>query len=400
MEVSNMIDTPQTTTRYLEATRALFGQLTKLYGSNGNLPCDDRVAFWKLGNTFDTMIDYLDVIDPSSAPSIAQMVVVQLNASLNCIKGGFDGAWFDDFGWWSVAAQRALQKSFFKNNPQPFQHILDECWMRFTNNAPFVWQRHKVGFYDNYGPAVEGGVWNAYWLHTSDTFPGPKNGNPADGGLIGIQNTVTNALYFMAAHRLGHTDPIAKKAAEREFNFLLTWFDATQSPLWRTITTDAGLVRERVGHLAQSLPAPGFQLDWAWAGDQGLILGGLSDAMLHLDPVSRGPLLKRAEDLLRGVSLRLAKNNNNVVRSYTEEGHIPSGDFANYQTGSGVFWRNALYVWKTNPDLQRFLTQPEYQAIIRASADAALFTPIAGASFEELTNQVATLVAATAMLAQ
>ena len=156
----------------------------------------------------------------------------------------------------------------------------------------------------------------------------------------------------------------------------------------------------RVGHFAKSLPAPGFQTEWAWAGDQGLILGGLSDAMLHLAPGFRRPLLKRAEDLLRGISLRLAKNNNNVVRSYTEEGQVPDGDIANYQTGSGVFWRNALYVWKTNPDLQRFLAQPEYQTIIRASADAALFAPIGGASFEQLTNQVSTLVAATAMLTQ
>jgi antitoxin FitA len=36
---------------------------------------------------------------------------------------------------------------------------------------------------------------------------GTKNGDPSDGGLIGIQNTVTNALYLMAAHRLGATWP-------------------------------------------------------------------------------------------------------------------------------------------------------------------------------------------------
>ena len=82
-----MTDIPQSTTRYAGAARTLFDELTKLYAANGNLPCDQRVAFWKIGNTFDTMIDFLDVIDSSSAPKIAQMVVVQLNASLNCIKG-------------------------------------------------------------------------------------------------------------------------------------------------------------------------------------------------------------------------------------------------------------------------------------------------------------------------
>ena len=137
-----MTDLPQSTTRYVGAARDTFAALTNLYAANGQLPCDQRVSFWKLGNTFDTMIDFLDVIDPSSAPKIAQMVVVQLNAALNCIKGGWDGAWFDDFGWWSVAAQRALQKPYFKTNPAPFQNILNECWTRFNNGAPYVWQRH------------------------------------------------------------------------------------------------------------------------------------------------------------------------------------------------------------------------------------------------------------------
>jgi len=56
-------------------------------------------------------------------------------------------------------------------------------------------------------------------------------------------------------------------------------------------------------------------------------------------------------------------------------------------------------VWKTNPDLQQFLAQSEYQAIIRASADAALLSPL-NPTIEELTNQVSALVAATAMLRQ
>jgi hypothetical protein len=394
-----MTDIPQSTPRYIRAARANFEALTNLYNNNGKLPCDQRVSFWKLGNTFDTMIDFLDVIDPSSAPKIAQMVVVQLNASLNCIKGGWDGAWFDDFGWWSVAAQRALKKPYFQNNPQPFKQILDDCWTRFTNNAPFVWQRHKIGYFDQYGPAVDGGVWNAYWEHTPDMYPGPKNGDPSAGSLVGIQNTVTNALYLMAAHRIGKSDPSAKQAAERELKFLLTWFDEANSPLWRTITTDAGLVRERVGHFAKNVAAPGFQTEWAWTGDQGLILGCLSDAMMSSDPLHRPPFLKRLEALLKGVSLRLAKNNNGVVRDWTQEGYVPDGDTGDYQVGSGVFWRNALYVWKTNPELQRVLAQPEYQSIIRASADAASFAPI-GETIEHLANQVSTLVAATAMLAQ
>lgn len=342
------------------------------------------------------MIDFLDTIDDSSAHVVAQMAVTQLEASLKHIEGRFDGAWFDDFGWWSVATQRALQKPFFKPDATQLQKILVQCWPRFTDNAPFVWQRHKPETFEDYGPAVDGGVWNAYWAGTPDTYPGPKNGDPSAGNLIGIQNTVTNALYLMAVHRLGHTDPAARQAARRELQFLLTWFDEREYSLWRKLDANAALVRERVGHFANGVRAPGFQEEWAWTGDQGLILGDLSDAMLHLEPGFRGPLLARATQLLSGVRQRLV-DGNSVVQSYTTEGTVPDGDEPDYQTGPGVFWRNALYVWKTNTDLRTFLAGREYQTIVQASADAAAKAPTEE-SIDTLTNQTAVLVAATAML--
>ncbi len=63
-----------------------------------------------------------------------------------------------------------------------------------------------------------------------------------------------------------------------------------------------------------------------------------------------------------------------------------------------MFWRNALYVWKTNADIRTFLAGPEYQTIVRASADAAAKARTGGECFDTLTNQTAVLVAASAML--
>jgi hypothetical protein len=389
-----MSSKPTSTNDYGSAAREKFEALKKAYASNDT---GQQVAFWKLGNSFDTMIDFLDTIDDSSAHDVAQMAVTQLDASLKHIKGGYDGAWFDDFGWWSVATQRALQKSFFKPDAEQIQNILNQCWPRFTNNAPFVWQRHKPGTFEDYGPVVDGGVWNAYWEGTPDTYPGPKNGDPSNGGLIGIQNTVTNALYLMAAHRLGHTDPVAWEAAQMELKFLLTWFDEKEYSLWWQFDANTALVRERVGYFANVVPALGFQEDWAWTGDQGLILGDLSDAMLHLEPGFRGPLLARAKQLLSGVRQHLV-DGSGVVQSYTTTGYVPDGDDGDYQTGPGVFWRNALYVWKTNPDLRTFLASQEYKAMVQVNADAAANAPTDGESIETLTNQTAVLVAATAML--
>jgi hypothetical protein len=94
-----MSSKPASTNPYRSAACEKFEALKKLYASNDTLPSQQQVSFWKLGNSFDTMIDFLDTIDDSSAHEVAQMAVTQLDASLSHIKGGFDGAWFDDFGW-------------------------------------------------------------------------------------------------------------------------------------------------------------------------------------------------------------------------------------------------------------------------------------------------------------
>jgi hypothetical protein len=381
------------TNHYADVAGEKFAALKTAYASN-NLR--EMASFYKLGNSFDTMIDFLDTIDDSGARDVVPMVVTQLGHAVAQL-GGFDGVWFDDFGWWSIAALRALQKPFFQDDADQLkQQILDQCWPRFTNNAPFVWDRRgSSGRFDAYGPAVDGGVWNAYWEGTPDNYPGPKNGDPSNGFLVGIQNTVTNALYLMAAQR-SHTDADAQ-AAERMLHFLLTWFDDPADPLWWKIDGDTALVRERVGHFAAGRPCRNFQVDWAWTGDQGLILGGLSDAMLGPDPSLRGPLLTRAKQLLSGVRQQLV-DPSGAVQSYTTTGYVPDVAYSDYETGPGVFWRNALYVWQSNSDLRSLLASPEYQAMVRASAEPAANRPTDGQSIDALTNDIAVLVAAAVML--
>ncbi|WP_315830951.1 hypothetical protein [Bradyrhizobium prioriisuperbiae] len=397
-----MLDKPASDVDYQAAAISNFTALVNLYSTN-----DEQlspVSFWKLGNTFDTMIDFLDVINPNNANGIVDMVVTQLNASLKHIKGGYDGAWFDDFGWWSVATERALNKPFFSASARKqLQNVLHECWPRFTNNAPFVWQRHDPTTFQNYGPVVDGGVWNAYWTGTPDKYLGPKNGDPSNGSLVGIQNTVTNTLYLMAAQRLGRTDPVARMAAEAELSFLSTWLNETSTPLWWTLSANAGLVRERVGHFANVTPALGFQEKWAWTGDQGLMLGSLSDAMQNAAPNQRPALLARAQQIVAGVRQNLV-DSNGVVISYTPPNYsvtppiiVPDGDTSDYQVGSGVFWRNYLYVWKTNSALRSFLAGTAYQDMLRVSANAAMLSPD-NPSLETLANQTAVLIAATALL--
>lgn len=385
---------------YSHAARDKFDALLALYSRNDSLPPDVRVSFWKLGNTFDTMTDFLDTIDPRGASQLVATVSNQYSASL-AVLGGYDNAWFDDFGWWTVATQRARGKACFDAEAKSeLGKIMRECWSRFTGNAPYVWDRREPNSFPDCRPVFDGGVWNEYWRGTSAVYPGPKGADPTKNTLEGIQNTVTNAIYLMAAQRIGQTDPVARQAAEKELVFLFKWFDDRHHPLWWQLEPGMALVRERVGHFARRdepiPPAPGFQTDWAWAGDQGLILGDLSDAMLHPGPISRAQLLGRATQLISGVCTHLTEAG--VVQDFTRTGQVPQFDFADYETGAGVFWRNALYVWRTNRDLLSAFTDTRFQQTLRASADAAANSPIKGATIDTLTKETAVLVAASAML--
>jgi hypothetical protein len=199
---------------------------------------------------------------------------------------------------------------------------------------------------------------------------------------------VTNALYLMAAHGGGHTDP-----AKKELTFLETWFNDNKTPLWWRIDANAGLVRERVGHFANGSPAPGYQDDWFWTGDQGLMLGNLSDAARGGDANA----LRRVQHLLAGVTGQLVENSTGVLRDWSKTGTVPGNDTPDYETGSGVFWRNALYVWNSNDKAHAFLRGEKFQAMLRKSADAAANSR--DTSFDALTNQLSVLVAATKVLA-
>ncbi len=101
--------------------------------------------------------------------------------------------------------------------------------------------------------------------------------------------------------------------------------------------------------------------------------------------------------LLSGERQRLV-DSNGILQYYTTTGQVPDQDDSDYEVGPSVFWRNALHIWQSNPDLRKVLKCPDYQSIIKANADAAANEPTDGSSIEMLTNYTAVLVAATTML--
>lgn len=368
---------------YRSAAQTRFQLLMQAYNDPGD-------SYWRLGHAFDTVIDYLDTIDASGAGGVAEVVLRQYAETL---KGSYDWEWFDDFGWWAIAMQRAMERPFFGKYRPSFVEILAACWNAPTGmngKAPYTWERRAPGTYSTYRPAVEGGVWNMYWPGTDGTrFPGPT-GDPATDSLAAIQNTVVNGLYLVIAQRLGRTNQDAAAAANREWDFLMQWFNTSDRPLWWQRSPGAALVHERVSHFADGSKSPFYVEDFAWTGDQGLILGGLTDRM---SLVGGGPgytaLLARTKELLAGVQGYLVSDGQ--LQPWTGPGGAED-----YKTGPAVFWRYLLHAFRNNADLRAFLQGAAYQQLVRVNADAVKETP-SGQDVISLTNDLAVLVVAAAM---
>jgi hypothetical protein len=372
---------------YREAAQAKLGALTGVPAGN--------LTYWKLGNSFDTMIDYLDHVDDGAAVAVARMVARQYGPALDGL-GGYGGAWFDDLGWWTVATLRGGSRSYFDARFRGFLgNIRENCRSHFAENAPFVWERRirSPDRFAGYEPALQGGVWNEYWMGTTG-YSGPNDGDPSSGTLKGIQNTVTNTLFLMAAQRLPAPGP-----AQRELGFLYGWLDASPNPLWwpQNPMGTAALVRERVSHFANGTADSGFEPGWAWTGDQGLVLGAFVDRMQMPDvkPEERGVLLCRSRALLQGVAQSLAVDG--VLQPWNDASGVPQDDGSDYETGTGVFWRNVLHAWSTVPELRSTIGALPFQNLLRASADAAAKNGDARDG-TALTNDVSVLVAAVVML--
>jgi hypothetical protein len=389
------------TDRYRDAATAKFNGLLDKYRATTS-----GASFWKLGNTFDTMIDYLEVIDGSKADQVADLVLEQYPKSLNREPPdwprGYDTAWFDDFGWWTIASRRAsLSRVFNPAREKEFEHnIMWECWNRFRDTAPSVWERRKPDTYNSCEPAVAGGAWNEYWKGTDSKYLGPNDGDPTheDGKTLrGIQNTVTNTLYLMAAQRLVDTDPKANAAAEREFTFLFTWFSKEPFPLFHqfprknpTAPIEA-LMCERVSHFHDGSKDSAFQDNWFWTGDVGLMLGALTD---RISRAKEPPLLDHATSLLLGAKNQLTHNG--LLQDWSDTGDVPEDDRGDYRTGAGVFWRNLLHAWNNDDTLRGVIGQPDYQTFVQTNAEAAKNSTLQ--TFDQLTQDVAALTVATAVL--
>jgi hypothetical protein len=383
---------------YGDAATKSLAAFTKAFENSHN--------YWQLGHAFDTAVDYFSVVSATTATDFAKTATRQFTSATGSQQ--WPTWWYDDHGWWGIAALRASQHhELFGELTEAFAQISLRCWVTMDEMGQAVWkQRPRPEGGDPFKalePRFPGGVWNYNWT------AGVGNCDPTQGDkgkpLCGYQNTVTNLLYLIlasrryAAYRLDDD----RDAADREYEFLTQWMNAAAPdvPLLDRYAPGKCLMRAEASSYASGEAVDPFEYsqEFIWTGDQGLLLAALVEQM---EQVGKGSpayqnLLADFENLLAGTLDRLTDENDNLVfwRSPSE---AASGDSGDYETGPAVFFRALLHAYQTNDDLKVLLSDENgpYPAFIRANARTAVAND--EPDLVSLANYVATLVAAAAIL--
>lgn len=371
-------------------------------------------TFWRCGHSFDSVVDYFTYVDASDANNFAPHALGQYAPQPQ--------DWWDDYGWWGIAGLKAASAGVFTSAyVAKFRtEIISAAWKKMADNAPYGWQRADQQKFADWAPLIDGGVWNHV---VDDQFhPGGKD------QLGGRQNTVTNGLYLVLAQRLALAGELPPSiAAGKEYQFLKNWFDppatlrvTPEYALMNNYAKGKAVVRERVSEFKPTTNKgnhyvdPAFRSELAWAGDQGLILGGLVDRMRIVGKTSLEypVLLAMARKLIAGTKDYLAPSISNPPGvlcpwwPFTDAPHqgAPGDDQNDYWTGPAVYMRYLLNAFQ-NEDLRNDILKPDYQSFIRANAQCVLDSPDRPQTFcpvdrvVDQTNNLAILVAAIVMLA-
>lgn len=349
-------------------------------------------SYWRLGNTFDTLIDYA-LIDPTVAGNLGEKAQEKYES-----QG--PPSWFDDYGWWGIAAAKAYSTRVFPNS-EWFRGVRDHCWERMRPGAT-VWENADQTLWKSCAPRFSGGMWNSFWTGTTTAPSWAHQCDPCSSGLCGIQNTVTNGLFLILSLRIAAQGgpPEARADAERELRFLQDWGEVPD-PDTRLLkeVPNGVLFRERVGTFANGNRMCGFASDRAWAGDQGLMLGATVDWMAqeHANQetyiLTENPALR----LLTGVKSGGLFLADGTLLPWV--GGAPGGDYCDYLTGIGVFLRYLLYAFRNNAELRPLIVQEYRDLVLKNAMQPPYDDPDCGENQTEhemtlATNRLAALLAA------
>jgi len=310
--------------------------------------------FWKRGNTFDACLNFVEAMrqkwpDDNKVISIRKRVREMLIENLNFFEK-FDpgGLWADDFGWWGLMALNARKHLIYLGDVELadkyFQLSTDLCWEYKKNTA-----------YD----------------HSSDAKPVPhgcRNGD-ANGAHKGVKNTVTNVLLFLLSSRiyrlcLEESLPDREKyldMAYRQWLWFDQWFELEEYEYLKKISDTSALIQERPmaffeGSDYKDKVHPPWAEGWVWTGDQGMLVGALTDMlgfgnelekwMNSLDPETKfnkklyeTKIYRYLKLIGKGVKEALIGQNDGIIREapcLSSFGPVHGND---YLAGRGIMMR-------------------------------------------------------------
>lgn len=410
-------------TKYEETAKKAYDNIASFFSKR---KVDKKGNFWQLGCTFDSALDYLRYTHKNDSVFIFDALDL-----FNSLIKTNSACWYDDFGWWGIAATKAYDPSYsfvFGEAANDFRKIAVQCWYIMHNGkddqlhfgGPNVWANRCLGEPDkNYFnnpqepknwavPRFEKGVWQYDIFSQLRANECNDYSNPSDPTKINLgpfQNTVMNGLYWVLALRLFNKDTsVTSQAIQDEYDFLSNWFFLPNEPdnalldVFTFQNKPAALVRERVSTYAwceaiQSYPPVNcYHKDAFWTGDQGLIMGALIDYN-GLKGDSR--TLEIAQDILRGVAGKLVKNNQ--LQAHSDD--WPAGDEPDYCSGIGVFQRYLFYSSQNNTGINNMLKEVTFQNILKGTADASCTKPLDPDSLFNNFNCIASLISALNLLA-
>jgi hypothetical protein len=347
---------------------------------------------WKVANSFDTMLDYLRYLFDTKNPSAkteSAWVLRQVSKKWGSAQGTL--CWYDDHGWWGISCGKAFDPAYqavFANAPSidDFRKLAVDRWKVMHSGkgdnchlgAPNVWDNRcrcgtpeqPSGCFDDphnrlnwAAPLFQGGVWQYDMFKKGrPTVHCDENPmNPFTTQLGPFQNTVMNGLYFVLAQQLAAykkaspNNPLLSglnfdAAIASEYRFLHQWFnygDKAHSLLYE-LTRNTAIVRERVGVYARmadgSYPrVNGFDSEQGWAGDQGLMLGGL--CLYALSQPNDNDARSYANKLAAGVSdpMGLFADQADAYIQPCTPVWLPN-DMPDYISGVGVLFRYLMQV--------------------------------------------------------
>ncbi len=233
--------------------------------------------FWKRGNTFDACLTFVDAMEQrwpqDSDVQKIQVTVRNMLVENLAFFNGFDpgGLWADDFGWWGLMALNA-RKHLLKMGEKD---LADKFLILSTD---LCWEYKKKTAYDH--------------SITAKPVPHGCSNGDANGQSKGVKNTVTNVLLFLLSSRL-YRMTLAENITDndkyldmayRQWLWFEHWFSLDEYEYLKKISPTGALVQERPmaffeGSDYQKKEHPPWAEGWVWTGDQGMLVGALTDML-------------------------------------------------------------------------------------------------------------------------